>query len=525
MRKKWYWREIRLKRYAEGSIIKEEFKKLDKKVWRDVLVSKIGKDVLLAVVENEKLVELHTIKTRTNGYLGNIYKGRIKRIIQGMDAAFVDLGEEKDGFLYITDLQSNWEYWLAQDETFSTRQMHRRSHHILDLTQEGHEILVQIKREPIDHKAPRVSTKISLVGTYLVYTPTASTIGVSRHIIDPERRAHLKRLGRKWVGKVGGLIFRTASVDVDDDVLEQEWEELSTRWKFIVEKAKSSSAPRLLYAEPSPVLCLIRDLCGPLLRKVYIDNGQLFHEIQSYLESHHPEWLPLLTYYDKQQPLLSRFDVHREIQKILRPKVWLKSGAYLIINQTDALVTIDVNSGKNFGENNFQESVLRVNLEAVKEIVRQIRLRNLSGLILIDFIDMEPPENWYTLRECFEEELKKDRARTYILPQSGKSLVLLTRQKSQDSLPRMLTRKCPRCRGAGFTRHPRMIGWDIIWKLSQIQRGLFHQVVIRAHPDVIRYLHRDYGEKLRDISKKLQSEIVLREDTRIHFEQYDMTFS
>lgn len=497
-------------------------------IWREVFISQMGDEILFAVVENEQLVEFRTLPVEDETLLGNIYKGRIKRVLEGMDAAFVDLGEDVDGFLYVSDLRSNWERWLhPQPQLAHSGRSHRTGfrYRITEHISEHQDIIVQVKREAIDHKAPRVSTKIALTGTYLVYTPTGYHIGVSSRITDPDRRAYLKRLGRGWVGSEGGIIFRTASADIPDEILEQEWYELRSLWDLILRRAHAASGPRLIYREPATVYRHLRDLLGPSLRRIYVDNPRLFQKLRDQLKEHYPEWIDRMELYQDAKPLMYSYGIHKEIHRLLRNKVWLRSGAYLVINQTEALVTIDVNTGKNIGTRNFQDSVLEVNLEAVKEIVRQIRLRNLSGLILIDFIDMEPVENWWKLRQALENELKRDRTRTCILPQSGKSLVLLTRQKMQASLLQQLTTHCPHCRGKGFQRSPRMIAWDIIWKLSQIQGGIFTKATVRAHPEVIDLLRGLYRGRLRSICRQMEAEIELREDRRLNMENYDLTFS
>lgn len=497
-------------------------------MWRELLLSRMGDEILLAVIEDQRLVEFHTERDSNHNLLGNIYKGKVKRILRGMDAAFIDISEEVDGFLYVSDLRSNWTYWMFENSPAmlssgkTCTAFHYRIHEHL---REKEDILVQVKREAIDHKAPRVSTKLAITGTYLVYIPTGAHIGVSSRIDDPAQRSHLKKLGKQWVGPVGGLIFRTACQMATDEMLFLEWQELKALWEKILSRARTAGAPRLVYREPNLVYRMVRDLISPNLNRIRVDLPDLFKRLKEQLQIHNPEFVDRLELHTDSQPLMYEYGINREIHRLLKPKVWLKSGAYLVINQTEALVTIDVNTGKNTGLDNFQDSVLRVNLEATKEIVRQIRLRNLSGLILIDFIDMEPTENLYRLREALENELKKDRARTCILPQSGKSLMLLSRQKMQASLIHDLTMECTHCRGRGFTKSPKIIAWEIIWKLSQIQTGLFHNALVRAHPKVIELLRVNCRDSLRRICRKLRAEIELREDEGLNQEMYDLTFS
>ncbi|MDW7984705.1 MAG: Rne/Rng family ribonuclease [Acidobacteriota bacterium] len=493
-------------------------------MWREVLITQIGYEALVAVVEDGRLVEFYADEPQGASLLGNIYKGRVKSILPGMDAAFIDIGEPQDGFLYITDVRPAVTRLLYGDPDGLPAGRGRRPQHIGDVLQEGDEVLVQVKRDPIQYKAPRVSNKLALTGTYLVYTPVQPHVGVSSRITNPQRRQHLKALGRAWVAGRGGLIFRTASAAIPDETLEQEWQSLQQAWQRVLRLARSRPAPCLLYREPPTLLRLIRDLVNPGLRRIWIDSPGLYRWLREQLSEYHPEWLPYLQSYADSAPLFYRYQIHRELQRILKSRVWLKSGAYLVINQTEALVAIDVNTGKNTGLTDFQDSVFRVNLEAVEEVVRQIRLRNLGGLILIDFIDMTSPEHWQKLREALEAELKRDRMRTYILPQSSTSLVLLTRQKAQASLLHHLGQVCPRCHGRAFVYSPRVMAWEIIWKLSQIKKDLFQRAVVRAHPRVIELLRGPYREQLRLICRQIRAEVELREDAHLSWESYDLTF-
>ena len=494
-------------------------------MWREVLITQMGQEVLLAVVEDDRLVELHTDLSGERPLLGNIYKGRVKCIVPGMDAAFIDIGERQDGFLYVTDVHPVIFRWMYESTNGvpATRRV-ARPHRIHEVLREGDTILVQVKREAIQHKAPRVSTKIALTGTYLVYMPTHRHVGVSSRIVDPDRRKHLKQLGQQWIQRRGGLIFRTASASVDENVLYHEWQMLTQQWECILQRAREHPAPYLLYREPPMLMRLLRDLLSPYLRRIWVDQPEMYEQVHAFLMEHAPEWLPFLHLYRDTRPLFYRYGIQKEIRCLFRPKVWLKSGAYLVINQTEALVTIDVNTGKNIGRTHFQESVLSVNLEAVREIVRQIRLRNLSGLILIDFIDMEPPQHWERLRDALEQELRRDRIRSYILPQSSKSLVLMTRQKTQVSLLHQLGQVCMHCGGDGFLYSPRIIAWEIIWKLMQIRKGLFQRAVVRANPRVIELLRNTYRDQLRGICRRIRAEIELRDQPTLQLDQYDLTF-
>ena len=402
----------------------------------------------VALREKDRLVSYRAERHRTSSVVGNLYKGRVTRVLPGMQAAFVDIGLPRDGFLYVREaggILDDFTDIFRVDDGGATAEAPETD--ISDLLRQGQEVLVQVVKDPIGTKGARLTTHITLPGRCLVFLPTVTQLGVSRRITDDDERARLKGIVEGFGG--GGWIVRTAGESLAAADLGGDRRYLEQLWAQIQAVAERVNAPYLVHRELSPVLRAVRDIFTAAVHEAWVDDEEAFEETLEFLEQADPELVPRLKLYRQSADLMAAFGIDRELEKALRPKVWLKSGGYLVVNQTEALVAIDVNTGKYVGSKSLEDTVYTLNLEAVREIVRQLRLRDLGGIIVIDFIDMEEAGHRVDLYQALASELETDPARTQLLPMSDIGLIQLTRKRTRPSLDRTLSRECPYCHGSG----------------------------------------------------------------------------
>ena len=479
----------------------------------------------IALREDGRLVAYRVERHRTSSVVGNLYKGRVSRVLPGMQAAFVDIGLGKDAFLYVREagglLDDYTDIFSAVDPV--TEALDLSGSQIGDLLRPGQEILVQVVKDPLGAKGARLTTHITLPGRFLVYLPTARQVGVSRRISDPEERLRLKALIDGFGGP-GGWIVRTAGEGQGEPELEADRHDLATLWRRIHEAAERSHGPSLVHRELSPVLRAVRDIFTNAVQEVWLDDEESFEEALEFLQTRDASLVPRVKLFRQATDLMTAFGVDRELEKALRPKVWLKSGGYLVVNQTEALVAVDVNSGKFVGTSSLEDTVLRINLEAVHELTRQLRLRDLGGIVVVDFIDMEDPANRRTVYEALAEELARDPARTQLLPMSDIGLIQLTRKRARPSLDRTLRRECPYCRGSGQIRALPTLCLEIRRELLAAaggEHGL--RVSLTVHPEVSQYLQGPFRDLLRELEESHEIEVVVRENALFHHEQYEIS--
>src|SRR6478672_10844273 len=370
---------------------------------REIVINATKHESRIAVLDEGQVVELWVERTRQRTIVGNIYEGRVTKVLPGMQSAFVDLGLERDAFLYVSDVLED----LEEFETDSTDELHiddvghRPEASISDLLREGQEIVVQVSKDTIAGKGARITSHITLPGRFLVYMPTVSHIGVSRRIESEGERARLKEiLERIRPAGLGGFIVRTAGEDRNEEDFVSDLKYLVDLWDQIRRRAEKSSAPSVIHHDLDLVLRTIRDVLSPEFKSVWVDSVEQYQRIVEFLDHIQPALVSRVRLFRRDEPIFEEFGIESEIAKALKSKVWLKSGGYIVINQTEALVAIDVNTGKYVGRRNLEETVFRTNLEAAKEIVRQIRLRDLGGIIVLDFIDMEIADNRAALFEA-----------------------------------------------------------------------------------------------------------------------------
>jgi ribonuclease G len=457
--------------------------------------------------------------------VGNLYKGRVNRVLPGMQAAFVDIGLARNAFLYVREaggiLDDFTDIFLAEDG--HELQPDPSNSDISDLLRQGQEILVQVVKDPIGTKGARLTTHVSLPGRFLVYLPNVRHHGVSRRITDEVERNRLRELVQDFESP-GGWIVRTAGEDQGPAELEADRDYLLQMWERIQGQAEPTRAPTLIHRELSTVLRAIRDLFTHAVSEVWIDDEESFEEVLEFLEQSDPSLVPRVKLYRQTTDLMNAFGIDRELEKVLRPKVWLKSGGYLVINQTEALVTIDVNTGKYVGSQTLEDTVFALNLEAAVEIVRQLRLRDLGGIIVIDFIDMEDLDHRQLVFDTLAEELAADPARTQLLPMSDIGLVQLTRKRTRPSLERTLSRECPYCHGSGRIKALPTVCLEIRRELLAAAAGDYgQQVSLVVHPAVSHYLQGPFRELMRELEETHGLQIILRENPLFHEEQYEIS--
>ena len=508
---------------------------------KEMIISSNGHETIVAILEDDLVAEIFVERERSRGVVGNVYKGRVSKVLPGMQSSFIDLGLERDGFLYVADVIDTLEEFekLEQgDEEPSTsagqaarngRPSDKPQPKIEDLLKEGQEILVQVVKEPLGTKGARLTSHVTMPGRFLVFMPTVDHVGVSRKIESREERARLRGIVREFReahGFTGGVIIRTAAASRPKEDIVSDLEAFHRIWTEIRAKAESARAPVVVYSEPSLVGKLLRDLLTEEFQAIRIDNPQEHQRIFELVQHILPNLAPKVKLYTKPFPIFEEYGVQAEIDKALKSKVWLKSGGSIVINQTEALVAIDVNTGRFVGKKTsgrLEDTIVKTNLEAVKEIVRQIRLRDLGGIIVLDLIDMDERKNRQKVLQAVELELKKDRSPSKALQVSDFGLVIITRKRVKQSLERVLTEPCPYCSGSGVIKSSSTICYEILAEVKKLGTELNgHAVVLRVNPDIARALKEEESAVLKDLRTALGKDVTVRPDTHLHHEQFDV---
>jgi Rne/Rng family ribonuclease len=396
---------------------------------------------------------------------------------------------------------------------------------ISDLLKEGQEIIVQIAKEPLGQKGARITSHIALPGRYVVYMPTLEHMGVSRKISSDEERLRLKRilLGRR-PGPAGGFITRTAAEGRTEEEIAGDMEFLYKLWQDIRAKAERKPAPLLLHHDLDIVQRVLRDQLTDNFKAIWIDNEESYENIVSFVQRFQPGLVGKVKLYTREAPIFDAFGITAELEKALRPKVWLKSGGYIVINQTEALVAIDVNTGKYVGKSNrLEDTIVKTNTEAIKEIVRQVRLRDLGGIIVIDFIDMDERKNRQKVMQALEEAMRADRAPYKILQFNDFGLVAITRKRVKQSLERTLCSPCPHCEGAGYIKSVQTVVSEILTEARKMSASVEGKdVMLRAHPDVAKVLKSNQNKYLEELEEVLRRPVLVKSDPLLHHEKFDL---
>jgi ribonuclease G len=507
---------------------------------KEMVVSASGHETRVAILEEDQVVEVFIERERSRGVVGNVYKGRVSKVLPGMQSAFVNVGLERDAFLYVTDVITGAEALEADDDegekgngkeggARDARREGGPDSKIEDLLKEGQEILVQVVKEPLGTKGARITSHVSMPGRFLVYMPTVDHVGVSRKIEAREERSRLRAIVREFrekSGLQGGVIIRTAAAGRPKEDIVGDLEYFLQVWTDVKNRMETQRAPTLIKQEASLVTKLLRDLLTDDYSAIRIDSPDEHRRVVSLVEKIMPNLVSRVKLYTKDFPIFEEYGVQQEIDKALRSKVWLKSGGYIVINQTEALVAIDVNTGRYVGKRSsgrLEDTILKTNLEAVKEIVRQVRLRDLGGIIVLDLIDMEEKKNRQKVFQAVEQELRKDRAPSKTLQVSDFGLVIVTRKRVKQSLERTLTEPCPYCSGTGLIKSSATICHEILSEFTKIAPELNgHGLVLRVNPDIARALKEDERAVLKDLESKLGRKLTIKPDPYLHHEQFDV---
>jgi len=470
-----------------------------------------------AVIENGVLYEVYLERVSRRGLISNIYKGRVSRVLPGMQAAFIEIGLERTAFLHASD--------IFDPRHEGTGIEAPRTENIRTLVAEGNEILVQVVKDPLGTKGARLTTYITLPSRHLVYMPQGRGVGVSARIEDECERERLRAAVRAGVepDENAGYIVRTAAEDAPPEALRADMIYLRKLWEFVREKGLRTQPGQLVHADLPLHLRILRDLLRPDVDRVLIDQPSAYREMQEFASTFMPDVLPRIELYAAGRPVFELHNVEEEIQRALDRKVSLKSGGYLIIDQTEAMTTIDVNTGAFVGHRNLEETIFRTNLEAAVTIARQLRLRNLGGIIIIDFIDMEEPEHRRQVIQALERALSDDHVKTNISSVSPLGLVEMTRKRTRDSLEHLLCQPCPICEGRGFVKTAETVCYEVFREiLRQARQFECQQLMVLAHQDVIERLLDEESSALGELELTTGKPIRLQTEALYAVDQYDV---
>lgn len=465
-----------------------------------------------ALLEDGKLVEIYIEKNHGLRIAGNIYKGKVANVLPGMQAAFVDIGLDKNAFLYVDDISIQNEFL----ENGDTRKIKNNS--IKDVLKLGQEIVVQVIKEPIGSKGARVTTNITIPGRYLVLMPTGDYIGISRRIVADEERDRLKSLAEEIKPQGMGLIVRTVAEGRNKEDMVQDLHFLTALWEKIQFKKKTAQAPKLIYKDLNLISRIVRDLFSHEIDTLYINNKSDYDRVLELLDFVAPNLKERVILFNRQQDIFDYFGVEKEIEKALNRKVWLKCGGYIVIDQTEALTSIDVNTGKYVGCLNLEDTVLKTNLEAAKEIARQLRIRDIGGIIIIDFIDMSSQEHQNMVLNTLEEELKKDKTKTHILGLTKLGLIEMTRKKVRQGLDELLQKKCPYCEGRGRIISEETMSKRVEKKLKYIisVNSSAEAVLVEVHPSVASVVIGSGGSHINYLEEQYNKTIFVKGNLDLH---------
>jgi ribonuclease G len=488
----------------------------------EILVNVSPREVRAALVENGVLQEIFLERANRRGLISNIYKGRVSRVLPGMQAAFVDIGLERTAFLHASDIVhpavgENGKLDETGDES--------RTADIQELVSEGGEILVQVLKDPLGTKGARLTTFITIPSRYLVYMPKGRGVGISARIEDEVERLRLRDAATLFLrnDETGGYIVRTAAEGATPDALRADMMFLQKLWAVLGDKAATTRPGNLVYEDLPLAVRVMRDVVSSGVDKVSVDQPETHQRMLEFARTFMPDMAGRIQLYEGDRPIFDLYGVEEEIQKSLERKVPLKSGGYLIFDQTESMTTIDVNTGAYVGHRTLEETIFRTNLEAAVAIARQLRLRNLGGIIIVDFIDMQEEEHRKQVLQALEKSLASDHAKNHISSVSPLGLVEMTRKRTRESLEHMLCMACPTCEGRGFVKTPETVCYEIFREiLRQARQFEFQELMVLAHQDVIERLLDEESAALAELEVHTGKPIRLQTEALYNQDQYDV---
>ncbi|RCX18896.1 RNAse G [Anaerobacterium chartisolvens] len=460
----------------------------------------------VAVLEDKELVEIYIERPYPETLVGNIYRGKVSSVLPGMQAAFIDIGHEKNAFLYVGDA-------VAQREFIEEDDIHKdfKEYNIDEVLRPGQEITVQVIKEPIGTKGPRVTTHITLPGRHLVLLPNADYTGISRRIENESERIKLKKIADEIKPKDVGLIVRTASEGKDVEDFKHDLNFLLRLWESIKQKEHSGSVPRCMHKDLNLIYRSVRDLFTWNVDKFIINDRQQHSKVLELVDMISPSLKLRVEYFSKNYNLFEYYQIESKITRALARKVWLKCGGYIVIDRTEALTVIDVNTGKYIGGSNLEDTVLRTNIEAAREIAKQLRLRDIGGIIIIDFIDMHEHEHQHMVMDALRQALKKDRTKTTVVGMTGLGLIEMTRKKVRQVLSSIMNVNCPYCDGTGKILSPESVASDAEKEISAyFKRSVARAIQVEVHPSVASILKGEDGSKLAELESVHGKKIVVK---------------
>jgi ribonuclease G len=502
----------------------------------EILINVRPQETRVAYVDSGILTDLKIERKTSPTLVGSVFKGKVSRVLPGMQAAFVDIGLEKAAFLYVGDIVTSKEINPEEieeehikssseaEESAETSSDSIKYPPIQDLLKEGQMLLVQVAKDPIGTKGARITTQISLAGRFVVYMPEVKHIGVSRRIEGESERDRLRSL----IGKInpsGGVIVRTAGEGASEESLRADVEYLDRLSKEVLKLGEKKKTTGMVHSEMDVELQALRDMLSSDVVNVYVDDEEVYKKVTKFIVQLIPKFKQNVMYYTDQKPLFDLYEIDLEISRSMDRKIWLKSGGYIIIDEAEALVVIDVNTGRYVGKKDLEDTILKTNLEAVKEIAHQLRIRNCGGIIIIDFIDMEKGTHRDKVMNYLAEELQKDRARTHVVSMSTLGLVEMTRKRTRPSLIKTLCDPCSYCDGKGHIKKKSTVASEIFRELERdliSRKNQKESVVVHCHIEVVDWIYEVESHALDHLEKKLARTIAFKVEPKYHVEQYEV---
>ncbi len=498
-----------------------------------LLINADGPETRVALVEGGLLGELYIERKQERGIAGNIYKGRVDRVLPGMQAAFVNIGLEKSAYLHVSDVRGtpdDLKRLVAAGDS-SRRDSDDDDEpeppsggaRIEDLLKEGQEIVVQVTKEPISTKGARVTRYISLPGRHLVFMPTVEHVGISRRISSDKERRRLREIIDQMRPPGTGFIVRTVAENVPDKDLKADMDFLVKLWNNVVQRTETGRCPSLIYNDLDLLLRTVRDMFTPDVDKLIIDSRSEYDRIKKFIAAFMPDFAGQIELYTSPEPIFDGYGIEIEIDRALERKVWLKSGGYLIVDEMEALTAIDVNTGRFVGKRNLEDTITQTNLEAAREVAEQLRIRSIGGMIVVDFIDMDRSSNRDKVTRSFNDFLRKDRSKAAVTRISELGLVEMTRKRTRESLLHHLTEPCQHCEGKGYTKSRRTVSYELLRELRR-QGNLIEgdTVMTEVHPDVAQVLAGPDHVYLEEIEKRLQKRVIVKARATFAVEDFEI---